>query len=77
MNNTKHESNNMQLVSESSSSKGKRVGGEDVYDWALYELSSARIVEHSTGIDTSDLRQQVVLMLQEDLYEWMGDDLTI
>lgn len=54
--------------------QGKKPSGEDLYNWALYELSSARKVEKSTGIDTSDLRQQVVFMLQKDLYEWLGDD---
>ena len=48
--------------------------GEDLYNWALYELSCARKVEKSSGIDTSDLRQQIVFMLQKDLYEWLGDD---
>ena len=57
--------------------QGKRVGSADVYDWALYELSCARKVELSAGIDTSDLREQIVLMLQKDLYEWLGDDVTI
>ena len=56
---------------------GRRIGSGDVYDWALYELSCARRVELSSGIDTSDLREQILLMLQKDLYEWMGDDLTI
>ncbi len=58
-------------------SRGKRVNGKDVYDWALYELSSARRVEASTGIDTSDLREQIVVALQQDLYDWIGEDLTI
>ena len=57
--------------------QGKRVNGKDVYDWALYELSSARRVEVSTGIDTSDLREQIVVALQQDLYDWIGEDLTI
>ena len=57
--------------------KGKRVGGYDIYDWALYELSCARRVQVNAGIDTSDLREQVVRMLQKDLYDWRGDDLTI
>jgi hypothetical protein len=57
-----------------SESQAKRVGGKDIYDWALYELSSARRVEVSSGIDTSDLRQQIVFALQRDLYEWLGDD---
>jgi hypothetical protein len=52
----------------------KKRSGEDLYNWALYELSCARKVEQSSGIDTSDLRQQVVFMLQKDLYEWLGDD---
>ena len=57
--------------------QGKRVNGKDVYDWALYELSTARRVEAFSGIDTSDLRQQIVIALQKDLYEWLGEDLTI
>ncbi len=57
--------------------QGRRVGSGDIYEWAMYELSCARRVELSSGIDTSDLRDQIVLMLQKDLYEWMGDDLTI
>ena len=57
--------------------RAKRVGSGDIYEWAMYELSCARRVELSSGIDTSDLRAQIVLMLQKDLYEWMGDDLTI
>lgn len=55
----------------------KRVNGKDVYDWALYELSCSRRVEQFSGIDTSDLRQQIVVALQKDLYEWLGEDLTI
>lgn len=55
----------------------KRVSGQSIYDWALYELSTARRVELSSGVDTSDLRQQIVVALQKDLYEWLGDDLTI
>lgn len=58
-------------------SQGKRVNSKDVYDWALYELSNARRVEVAAGIDTSDLRQQIVVALQKDLYEWLGEDLTI
>lgn len=57
--------------------QGKRVGSSDVYDWALYELTCARRVELSSGIDTSDLREQIILTLQKDLYVWLGDDLTI
>ena len=57
--------------------QSKRVSSKDVYDWALYELTSARRVELGAGVDTSDLRQQVVFMLQKDLYNWLGDDLTI
>lgn len=57
--------------------KTKRVGSGDIYEWALYELSTARRVEISSGIDTSDLREQIVVMLQKDLYEWLGEDLTI
>ena len=55
----------------------RRVNGKDVYDWALYELSCTRRVEQFSGIDTSDLRQQIVVALQKDLYEWLGEDLTI
>lgn len=77
MNSTNGDAKNGTNPSIESQSQGKRVDGKDVYDWALYELSSARRVESAAGIDTSDLRQQVVLMLQKDLYEWMGDDLTI
>lgn len=55
----------------------KRVASRNIYDWALYELASARRVESATGIDTSDLREQIVLALQKDLYEHMGEDKTI
>lgn len=55
----------------------RRVNGKDVYDWALYELSCTRRVEQFSGIDTSDLRKQIVVALQKDLYEWLGEDLTI
>jgi hypothetical protein len=52
----------------------KQPSGQDLYNWALYELSRARNVEKASGIDTSDLRQQIVFMLQKDLYEFRGDD---
>lgn len=52
----------------------KRVASRDVYDWALYELTCARRVEASSGIDTGDLREQIVLALQKDLYEYLGSD---
>ncbi|MDH5786072.1 MAG: hypothetical protein OEZ16_10775 [Chromatiales bacterium] len=54
-----------------------RTSGGDLFNWAMYELSSARRVELTSGIDTSNLREQIVQILQEDLYEWRGDDLTI
>ncbi|MEN8169988.1 MAG: hypothetical protein ABFS08_07175 [Pseudomonadota bacterium] len=55
----------------------KRVASRDVYDWALYELTCARRVESSAGIDTADLREQILLALQKDLYEHLGEDKTI
>ena len=55
----------------------KRVASRDIYDWALYELACARRVEASSGIDTGDLRKQIVLALQKDLYEHLGEDKTI
>jgi len=57
-----------------SQTRGQKLRGKDIYDWALYELSTARQVENSSGIDTSDLRHQIVFMLQKDLYEWLGND---
>lgn len=66
-----------EISREQTCSQPVRKGGKDVYDWALYELSTARRVEIASGIDTSDLREQILLILQKDLYEWWGDKYTI